>query len=267
MVRRGVDRPGIGDWAVLASAVVISLVLLFSGAGFRHDMARTLSRTVFFPLRLVLSYGHFAPDARGEIARIRLQLAHRSVDRARLADVLRENARLRDLLGFAERHEWELVPARVIGRSAERFGEMLTLAPGGRGVPFRGQPVVSSDGLVGCVVDVSERECRTKTIRHGGLPVSGMLLESRCVGVLRWEPRRRLLRLERIPLQGDVRVGEQVVTSGYGGIFPKGIPIGEAVAVRDDSTNLVKEILVDPAADLDRIEEVFLLGELRRLEE
>ncbi|MBD3237352.1 MAG: hypothetical protein GF330_11650 [Candidatus Eisenbacteria bacterium] len=71
---------------------------------------------------------------------------------------------------------------------------------------------------------------------------------------------RRELRMEGVPIQAVVETGTLVLTSGYGGLFPKGLPIGQVVAVRDDSTALVKEIRITAAADLDRLEEVFLLA-------
>ena len=77
--------------------------------------------------------------------------------------------------------------------------------------------------------------------------------------MLRWEPDRRLLRLEGIPIQCEVALGERLVTSGHGRIFPKGIPIGTVVSIADDPVDLVKEIMVAPFVNLDVAEEVFLM--------
>lgn len=258
-MRRGADRPGLADWTMLAVAVLLSTALLLSGDDFRRSVATNLSRTIFLPYRLALGYGRHPVAPLDELAALREQLARRTIDGMRLSEALRENARLRAMLGFAEQEGRALIPAQVVGRSAERFGERLTLATAGGGV-VPGQPVVSTDGLVGCVSDTTGGVCRVRTLRHGGLPVSGMLTESRQVGLLRWAPLQRLLGMEGIPIQAAVEAGAAVMTSGHGGIFPKGIPIGTVVSVRDDSTALVKEIRVAPGADLDRIEEVYLFG-------
>jgi rod shape-determining protein MreC len=64
-----------------------------------------------------------------------------------------------------------------------------------------------------------------------------------------------------VPLQAVACDSEIVITTGYGQIFPKGIPVGAIVAARDDSTGLAREILVRPFVDLDRVEELYLLGD------
>ncbi|MBD3235815.1 MAG: hypothetical protein GF330_03850, partial [Candidatus Eisenbacteria bacterium] len=233
-MRHRVDRPGPTDWTMLAVAVLLSAGLLLSGEGRRRSLAATLGRTLLLPYRLALGYGRCPVASPEELDALREQLARRTLDRVQLREALRENDRLRTMLGFAERQSRRLVPAQVVGRSVERFGERLTLAPSG-GAAIPGQPVVSTDGLVGCVTDTSGGVCRARTLRHGGLPVSGMLADRRHVGMLRWAPVRRELRMEGVPIQAVVETGTLVLTSGYGGLFPKGLPIGQVVAVRDDS--------------------------------
>ncbi len=260
MIRKGPAYPGIGDWLALAIAGGLSLALLFSGPAFRAETAASLRATVFYPFGLVMAFVPAPINRTAQDHLERHQEALCQLDRSQWREAMRENDRLRELLGFAQRAEQTLLPTQVVGRSADRFGEILALAGGAKAGASVGQPVVGVEGLVGVVALLEENLSHARTLRHDGLAISGMLQDSRFVGRLRWNPRRHRLDLNGIPLHGRVRPGEWVVTSGYGGIFPRGIPIGEVVAVADDSTNVVKEIGVRPFVDLDRTEEVFLLG-------
>ncbi len=259
MVRKGPAYPGIGDWVALAVTGALSLFLLFSGTGSRIQAARVLRGSILYPFRLVILQACRPDDREGQIMGLRQRLALSRLDEAVWRESIRENERLRDLFDFAKREERALMPSQILGRTMDRFGEVLTLARGERDGVCEGQAVLGIEGLVGVVTAADGGECWVKTLRHGALPVSGMLQDSRYVGTVRWSPARRLLRLEGIPLQSEVGVGEQVITSGYGQVFPKGIPVGRVVSVMDDSTGLVKRILVRPFVDLDRAEEFFLL--------
>ncbi len=258
MKRKSAAYPGIGDWVALVAAALLSIALLLGGTSTRYRVAELLRSSVLYPFRLVSSYAAQPVDPERELTRLRRQLARNRIDAAAQRAALRENERLRRLLDFVEGREHRLLPALVVGRSADRFGEVLTLGRGREDGVFAGQTVIGIEGLVGVVTGTEGGECWARTLRHGAVPVSGLLTATRYVGLLRWSPERQLLRFEGIPVHHDLQVGEEVETSGHGRIFPKGIPVGTVVSVADDRTGLLKEIYVRPHVDLDRIEEVFL---------
>jgi len=261
MVRRRPARPVLGDWGFLAAAVLVGVVFLAGGVSLRVDAARLLRGTIFYPFRLVMGYGSHPPDLLGEVERLRLALATRTVAEAGCDEAQQENRRLRDLVDFATRDSHVLIPAEVVGRSPDRFGETLVLAMPPGTLVRSGQPVLGVGGLAGCVIEAGRGECQVRTLRNGALRVSGMLSESRLTGMLRWRPGPQLLVLEGVSLSAVACDSELVITSGYGQIFPKGIPVGAIASARDDSTGLAREIQVRPFVDLDRVEELYLLGE------
>ena len=120
-----------------------------------------------------------AVDPERELTRLRRQLAHTRADAAAQREALRENERLRQLIAFAARPEGELLPALVVGRGADRFGEVLTLGRGEADGVFRGQTVLGLEGLIGVVTGTEREECWVRTLRHGGLPISGRLADAR----------------------------------------------------------------------------------------
>ncbi len=265
MVRKGAPHPRLGDWVALAAVALLSLALQLSGSAFRYQVAGFLRTTFLLPTRLVTPYAAGPSEPERELTRLRRQLTRVSLDEAALLEARLENERLRERLGFLSLQVDELMPCQVVGSRSDRYGELLTLGRGWADGAYEGQSVVGPGGLIGVVTGTEAHECWAKTLRHRGLPVSAMLAESRYVGILRWSPSHRLLRFEGIPIHSDVKDGMQVVTSGHGRIFPKGIPIGSVVRVAGDSTGLVKEIFVRPAVDLERLEEVFLLAPGGRL--
>ncbi|MFH1143556.1 MAG: rod shape-determining protein MreC [Candidatus Eisenbacteria bacterium] len=261
MPRRGAQRPGLIDWIILAAALLTSASFLIAGGAGRLDAARLLRQTLLRPYRLVIGYEACPADPWNEVRRLRLELAERSLDRTRLEELEREALRLRRSLDFRDESAIMLRPALVVGRSQDGFGEMLTTSRPSGGALRPGQSVIGLAGLVGAVLDFDGDggEVRVRTLRNGALRVSAMLEESREAGFLRWRPAQRMAVLEGISIEVEVPVGERVVSSGYGRIFPKGILIGTVVAVARDSTLLVQNIRLRLAEDLDRVEEVFLI--------
>jgi len=260
-MRTGSERPTLADWAILAGALVLCIGLLSTSRATRITAARYLRDTLFRPYQLVLAYGSCPVDAYGEIETLREKLATAVLERAAVAEARSENARLREMLAFAERSPRRLVPARIVGRTQDRFGETLIAEPAGGARPYPGQTVVGVSGLVGCVVGLQGERCLVRTLRNGALQVSARVAETRSVGLLHWHAREGRLALTGVPIQRPVPDGAEVITSGEGMVFPPGLPIGRIVSVADDSTALVKRIRVAPHMELGRVEEVFLIGE------
>jgi rod shape-determining protein MreC len=259
MARKGKLYPGLGDWVVLILVVAAALSLLLSPDKFRLEASKALRKSCFYPLRSVMYFSSstqanpIEEPMPGEL-QIQARMEH-----AMCREALLENERLRSLLDFVRSETRDLKLTQVIGRNPDRFGENLIIAKGDNDDVFPGQAVLGTEGLIGVVTATDTHESVVKTWRHDGLATSGMLQETRQVGILRWNPAIKKLNLSGIPLESEVGVGDVVITSGYGRMFPKGIPIGEVISITDDPQSLTKIIQVLPYVDLDRVEEVFLL--------
>lgn len=121
----------------------------------------------------------------------------------------------------------------------------------------RQQPVVTDAGLVGRVVVPAGRYAKVQMITDGTASIGAMVERTRRQGVVRGGE-KGFLRLDFIPLQEDVRVGDRVLTAGIDGVYPRGIPIGAVVSVVAGS-ELFHEITLVPAVDLGQLDQVFLL--------
>jgi rod shape-determining protein MreC len=120
--------------------------------------------------------------------------------------------------------------------------------------------VVCPEGLVGRVYDVAPRISWILPLVHPDCRVSALVRRSRVLGIVEWRPGRELV-LAKIPRLADVAPGDLVVSSGLGGVFPAGWPVGEAVGLTEEFGGLLNHVRLTPRVDFNRLEEVFILLE------
>jgi rod shape-determining protein MreC len=157
-----------------------------------------------------------------------------------------ENAQLRDLLRFAPQGAVSSVAAQVIADSGGAFLRNVMVNVGARDGVARGQPAMTGEGLVGRVVEVGDRTARVLLLTdiNSHIPVTIEGSHERAVldGDNADQPR-----LVYIQPKAELTTGERIVTSGSGGAFPPGLPVGVIASVNG-------EIRVEPYADLARLE-------------
>ena len=158
-----------------------------------------------------------------------------------------ENTRLRELLKLAPDPSASFVSARVIANSGGTyFRSVLIDAGGGDGV-VRGQAAITGEGLVGRITEVGERASRilllTDINSHIPIALDGTRERAVLAGDNSNQPR-----LLYLPARATVKVGDRVVTSGNGGIFPPGLPVGVIAAIQDGI------VRVEPYAELSRLD-------------
>ena len=169
-----------------------------------------------------------------------------------------ETQRLQRMLSLRETTQSDYVAARVMGKDATNWFKTVLVDRGGLAGLRRNMPVVSPDGLVGRVVEVTPAAARVQLITDPVSAAGGLLQRTRVTGIVSGNLGTGL-RVRYLPLMADVVVGDEVVTSGMGGVFPKGIPVGRITAVERKSGALFQEATLQPAVDLARLEEVLIL--------
>ncbi len=200
-----------------------------------------------------------------EIGRLRAENARlrRELDRVtREAAALREQAaaarRLEDLLGFRAQMTHQAVAARVVGRDAASWYGTVLVDRGSRDGVRRNAPVVTAQGVVGRVMEVTPTAARVLLVSDSRSAVGALVQRTRDVGVVEgrggW-----VLHLRYLSRTSQVAPGDLVVTSGLGGVFPRGLVLGRITRVVREEGELLLEAEVEPAAALDRLEEVLIL--------
>jgi rod shape-determining protein MreC len=182
---------------------------------------------------------------------------------------LQENEYLRRLLEYLDGprfpDDFEPVAAEVVSRPAGAFTQAIVVAAGsGNGVRVN-DPVVTADGLVGLVTRVTAGTARIQLLTDEEAAVSAVDLRSGAPGiVLHSRGTRETLVLDRVRKKDVVRVGDEVVTSGWragllSSLYPKGIPIGKVTSVGQTDTDLFQQVQVDPFVDFGTLDAVLVL--------
>jgi rod shape-determining protein MreC len=168
-----------------------------------------------------------------------------------------EADRLAGILGFKQTHEQvPMVGARVIAASAGTASRTIEVDRGERDGIRRNMAVITPDGAVGKVIEVYRDTAQVLLLTDKDGGAGAMLVDSRTQGVVggTGEP---MIQMKYVANEDIVNVGEKIVTSGMDKIFPKDIPLG--TVVESKSGNTFKQIRVEPAARLDRLEAVIVL--------
>ncbi len=176
----------------------------------------------------------------------------------------RENLLLRQQLGFARRSAHTLLACEVIARDISGWWQTLRIDHGGSPDIRPGLAVISSEGLAGKVTEVSAKTAEVLLISDPTCKVSVQVGDSSAYGVLTgqglsWRG-TVLCRLDLINKNIPVRPGDPVYTSGLGGVFPKGLLVGQVEDVTPDESGLFQTATVRPKASLGDLGVVFVIA-------
>ena len=193
----------------------------------------------------------------------RLQLETTTLKRRleQLQDQALETQRLERLLAMRQASRAEFLTARVVGKDATNWFKTILLDRGSLEGIRRNQSVLAPDGLVGRVVEVTPSSARVQLLTDPVSAVGGLIQRTRVTGIVSGSLGAGA-RVRYLPLMADVAVGDEVLTSGMGGVFPKGILIGRITSVERKSGALFQEATLQSAVDLSRLEEVLILTNL-----
>ncbi len=197
---------------------------------------------------------------------LREELASRDNFRQQLLELQKENYRLREMLGFKERTEYELLPAEVIARDPTHWFETIVINKGHYHDIEENMAVVTAEGLVGNVFQVSRNSSRVLLLTDSRRAVSILVQRSRdpgTAGIVEGYPEEEgFLRVINLPPEANIQPGDSIISSGMGGIFPKGLIVGQVMEVDKDQYGLLQQAVVRPAVNFNRLEEVFIVMDM-----
>lgn len=177
---------------------------------------------------------------------------------AAAGEALRENERLVRLLDLRKTVKEPTVAATVIGEDVTPWFRSLTIDRGSESGIREGMPVLAADGIVGQTVKVTPNSSRVLLLTDHASGVAAMIQRSRARGVVKGRG-DNLCSLEFAMRGEDVQVGDQVVSSGIGGIFAKGLPIGEVTMVKKGEYGIFQTVTIRPAVSTAHLEEVLVV--------
>jgi rod shape-determining protein MreC len=173
-------------------------------------------------------------------------------------EMLATNQRLQKLLQFRDMSDQPVIAAQVIGRDPTGWFQSVIIDKGENSGIKLNMPVVNAEGIVGKLVSVSHNYSKVLLIIDQNSSVDCIIQRSRDSGIVKGLS-SKFCKLDYVPKSSDVHVGDIVVTSGLGGIFPKGIPVGEVTEVKDPPGELFKDVRIRPAVDFSKLEELLII--------
>ena len=180
---------------------------------------------------------------------------------AQLAEAKETAERLEGLLGLQSTYNLQSTAARIIGGSSDAWSQTVTIDKGSLDGFEIGMPVCNAYGVIGQITEVALSSSTVLLINDETSGVSAMVQSSRAQGMLRGQADGSL-RLEYVSTDYDVKVGDIVITSGLGGVFPKGLPLGTVSSVERRDNDVYYDIVVRTSASTENNEEVLVITAL-----
>lgn len=178
-------------------------------------------------------------------------------------EVLAENLRLQAILNYkAGATQFDFVVAKVIGRDPSTWSEAIVINRGSAEGIEKNMTVVTPQGLVGTVSQVFTHTAKIQLLLDSRSAVGAIVQrpESRVAGIVEGNGINHIApHMINLARDADVVEGDVIVTSGLGGIYPKGIHVGEVLEVINDEGGLLKYAVLKPAVDFNRLEEVMVI--------
>ena len=178
-----------------------------------------------------------------------------------------ENQRLRALLGYKEAAtQFDLVAARVIGREAATWSSTVIINRGTADGIANDMAVVTAMGLVGHISEAGLNSSKVQLILDPRSSVGTLVQrpESRVAGIVEGDINNPTApRMVNIPKNSDVIVGDVIVTSGFGGVYPKGIVVGKITDIQNEESGLLKYGVIETTVNFQKLEDVAIIVQSR----
>jgi rod shape-determining protein MreC len=193
-----------------------------------------------------------------ENRRLKTEINDLKMENYRYRELLATHGRLHKLLQFKPTMDWPVSVARVIGRDPTGWFQSVIIDKGKKAGLKVNMPVVNANGVVGRLVSVSYHYSKVLLVIDQNSAVDCVTQDSREKGILKGLS-NKLCRFDYVLKTNKIAVGERLITSGMGRVFPKGIPVGRVIGIADKPGEFFKDIKVRPMVDFSRLEEVLVI--------
>lgn len=214
----------------------------------------------------IYNYSFHYDELQAENERLRSELA-RLQESARDAEAaVKENERLRELLGLREqRRELTFESATITSRSTSNWASTMTLSKGSDQGVAAGDCVVDAAGnLVGIIETAGSNWSTMITVVDATLEMGALLSRTESIAILEGDfnlMAQGRLKLTYLPESTELLTGDLVLTSGLGGNYPSDLVVGSIESIHTDASGMSRYAVIAPSADLDSLVQVFIIKE------
>lgn len=201
-----------------------------------------------------------------ENAQLKEQLIQAQQKIEGMSELESENQRLQALLNYVERSpEYSYITARVTAKDPGYYFDVFVVNAGFNNGVQVNDAVITPDGLVGRVIEVGGSWSKVMAIIDSRSSVSATVERTRDNGIINGidqsDVSSGLCEMAFLPLEAELLPGDSVITNGLGGLFPKGIVVGQVVEVSQEAGNTGKTVRIKPSVDFLHLEEVLIIKE------
>ncbi len=216
-----------------------------------------IKKTISFTENIWLKYFGLI-NVQVENTRLKREIDALRMESYRYRELLDTNRRLQELLNFKETINYPVLAAQVIGRDPTGWFKSVIIDKGKKSGLKTNMPVVNAIGVVGRLVSVSLNYAKVLLIIDQNSAVDCIVQRSRDKGIVKGIS-SKICKLDYVLKTGDVVIGDMVITSGLGRVFPKRLPVGEVREVNSMPGELFKRIEVRPVVDFSKLEELLVI--------
>lgn len=280
-MREFIKKNGIFILVAAVLIAVIAIVSIMAGAS-RSDAAGNMVNTLMRPVRGVMSsvvsrledvYGYmYGYDSlKAENTELKERIAELEKDYREHREIAEENKRLHELLGFSEDHsEYQFETATILSWSSSSWQSSFTIGKGTKSGLSKGNCVITESGfVVGMVTSVSASSSVVTTLIDTTSNIGALIWETDEATLLSGDfslMKTGLAKLMHLPDRSTLPAGETIVTSGSGGIFPRGLVLGAVESVHTEGSGMNDWAAVKPAAELDDLAYVYIITSFGEIE-
>lgn len=171
-----------------------------------------------------------------------------------------ENETLKEYLGLTQKYSnYTAIPAYIISKDISNYSKIFVINIGSRDGISENMTVISDQGLVGHIISVTESTAKVQTIIDTSSAVTANLSHSEDSIICKGSLNDGKLKATYIPTNADIAEGDNIETSGMGGIFPKGIIIGKVESIENTKNPLDKYAWIEPTVDFEKVETVLII--------
>jgi rod shape-determining protein MreC len=245
----------------LVTICLFSLALIGGGPDIRSVVNAAVVTVFYYPFskfkNTVIDLTRVADDNR----RLQQALGEAGLKLSRLAEIERENERLRGILNFEPPAGYTLLQARVLSVSGTTTPVSAIINRGRNDSVTVDMAVINEQGLIGRVVSVFDEGAIIQLLTDPSHRVAARVARSREMGIVKYRAGDGM-QLDNFPIQGSIKEDDLIVSSGLGGIFPAGLAVGTVTSVERSEEEPFCDIRLEPAATFNSVEELFILQEL-----
>jgi len=241
-----------------AAIVILCSVMISGVAGIPKVVGQVALTGFYYPFSMLRSSIEELHAVALRNHDLQVSLVEASVKISQYEEIVRENERLRTILGFAAKAEFDFLPARVISVEGARIPILATINKGTDDSVFAPQTITNREGLIGRVISSTAGFAIVQLLTHPTNRVAVRVAKGRHMGIVRYTASEGMI-MENLPVQSEIGIGDTIISSGLGGIYPQGLRVGIVTEVVRPEDEPFCDVKLRPAVEFYAIEELFVL--------